>query len=66
MDPSLLRESLWHALLDLLVGYLRWSRTEPRSLAEREEQLVVVCEALCRLLLTGDADRGRWRRPWAR
>jgi hypothetical protein len=56
MDLSLLQEPLWRALLDLLVGYLRWSREGPRVLAEREQRLLDLSEALCRLLLASDAE----------
>jgi hypothetical protein len=56
MDPSLLREPLWQSLLTLLLDYLRWSRESPRSLEEREERLLRLCEQLCGVLLQGDAE----------
>jgi hypothetical protein len=56
MDPSLLREPLWCALLNLLLDYLHWSRQTPRSLQEREERLLLLSEKLCGVLLQGDAE----------
>jgi hypothetical protein len=56
MDPSLLREPLWQALLNFLLDYLRWSRQTPRSLSEREERLQSLSEKLCGVLLQGDAE----------
>lgn len=56
MDLSLLAQTLWHALAELLHSYLAWSRSAPRSLAERESRLQSFCQALCQLLLVSDAE----------
>jgi hypothetical protein len=55
MALLLLMETVIGLLRPLLQSYVEWSWLEPRSLAEREERLGSVCEAICQVLLSEDA-----------